>query len=94
MTNSAFSLAVALAAIHLFAGEIYFLRVAPRSSWLSAAGGASIAYVFVHILPGLAEGPKTLVATQFIPLGFAERHVYLIALIGFLFTVLKKRSLY
>ena len=84
MINSAMFLAVGLAAVHLFAREIRFLHVTPRSASLSAAAGASVAYVFVHILPSLAEGQKTLVVTQFIPLGFAERHVYLIALIGFL----------
>jgi hypothetical protein len=84
MINSAMFLAVGLAAVHLFAREIRFLHVTPRSASLSAAAGASVAYVFVHILPNLAEGQKTLIVTQFIPLGFAERHVYLIALIGFL----------
>jgi len=84
MINSAMFLAVGLAAVHVFARELRFLHVAPRSAWLSAAAGASVAYVFVHILPNLAEGQKTLIVTQFIPLGFAERHVYLIALIGFL----------
>jgi hypothetical protein len=84
MINSAMFLAVGLAAVHLYAREIRFLHVTPRSAALSAAAGASVAYVFVHILPNLAEGQKTLIVTQFIPLGFAERHVYLIALIGFL----------
>jgi len=84
MINSAMFLAVGLAAVHLYAREIRFLHVTPRSASLSAAAGASVAYVFVHILPNLAEGQKTLIVTQFIPLGFAERHVYLIALLGFL----------
>ena len=40
-------LAAALAAVHLFAGMLRFLDVRPRSRWLAAAGGVSVAYVFV-----------------------------------------------
>ncbi len=94
MIHSAFLLAVGLAAVHLYAREIRFLHVTPRSASLSAAAGASVAYVFVHILPNLAEGQKTLMVTKFIPLGFAERHVYLIALIGFLTFYGLERSMF
>ena len=48
-------LAAGLAAIHLFSGRLRFVRVIPRSRWLSAASGISVAYVFVHLLPDLAE---------------------------------------
>ena len=41
--------AIALALVHLFAGKLRFLHVIPRSRWLSMAGGASVAYVFLHL---------------------------------------------
>lgn len=75
---------VALAAfvlVHLFIGRIQFLGGTPRSRWLSAAGGVSVAYVFLHLLPELGKGQQTL-AESFGPVGFAERHVYLIAMLG------------
>lgn len=69
---------IALAAIHLLAPSLRFLGGAPRSRWLSAAGGISVAYVFVHLLPDLAE---TQAAAG--ELSFLEDHVYLLALCGF-----------
>lgn len=48
-------LAGGLAAVHVFAGKILSLRSVPRSQWLSIGGGVSIAYVFVHLLPEIAE---------------------------------------
>ena len=53
-------LAAGLAAVHLFSGRLRFLSVLPRSRWLSAAGGVSVAYVFVHLLPDLAEEQVTI----------------------------------
>lgn len=47
--------AAALALAHLTAGRLRFLDVVPRSAWLSAAGGISVAYVFVHLLPELGD---------------------------------------
>ena len=46
--------AAAFALVHLLGARLDFLRSLPRSIWLSAAGGVSVAYVFVHILPDLA----------------------------------------
>lgn len=74
---------VALAALHLAAASLRSLGGVPRSRWLSAAGGISVAYVFVHLLPELAEGQRAVSAAAGDVLPFAERHVYLLALIGF-----------
>ncbi len=52
--------ALAFAAVHMFGGRMTFLRDVPRSAWLSAAGGVSVAYVFVHVLPELAESQETI----------------------------------
>ena len=76
--------AVALAVVHLFAGRLGF-QVIPRSYWLSGAGGVSVAYVFVHVLPELGERQHSfedaVVGTG--SAGFLEHHVYLLALVGF-----------
>lgn len=54
-------LAVAvLVAVHLFSHRLRFLDGTPRSIWLSLAGGVSVAYVFVHLLPELSEGQETI----------------------------------
>jgi len=47
---------VALALVHLVVAKLRFLGGTPRSVWLSGAGSVSVAYVFVHLLPDLAEG--------------------------------------
>lgn len=82
--------AALLALGHVLAPALRFLGGTPRSIWLSVAGGVSVAYVFVHLLPELAAGQAQVSrAIEAAPasLGgvgrrFAERHVYLIALVG------------
>ncbi len=46
-------------AIHLGAGRLRFLDHVPRSAYLSVAGGVSVAYVFLHILPELRAAAHT-----------------------------------
>lgn len=75
-------IALLLTAVHLFAGALKFLDVVPRSRWLSAAGGVSVAYVFVHLLPELSEARRSLVETDRTWLATPELDVYLIALAG------------
>lgn len=77
-------LALLLAAVHL---EVRFLAPAldaPRSPWLSLAGGAAAAYVFVHVFPDLCEGQETLRRTGWALVAVLDRHVFLIALTGLL----------
>lgn len=69
--------AILLAAVHLFSGRLTFLGAIPRSRWLSLAGGVSVAYVFVHLLPELESHRTALPAS-----GPFERPVYLAALLG------------
>nr|WP_314444462.1 hypothetical protein [uncultured Sphingomonas sp.] len=74
----------AFVVVHVFGGRLTFLSGMPRSAWLSAAGGVSVAYVFVHLLPELAEhqeviGDRSRYAGL---LGAIESHAYLIALFG------------
>lgn len=72
--------ALGLAIIHIYAGKLKFLDVIPRSRWLSAASGVSVAYVFVHLLPDLNEQQAAIADSGFV--GFVEHHVYLISLFG------------
>lgn len=77
MTTVAVALSIVLAAVHLIAGRLRFLQGVPRSRLLSAAGGISVAYVFLQLLPELAEASD--------PVGQAvavDRPVYLLALLG------------
>jgi hypothetical protein len=79
-----FLAALVFAAIHLLGRALAFLRPAPRSVWLSAAGGISIAYVFVHILPELAHHQDVFAthAGRLSLLDTSERDVYFAALVG------------
>ena len=71
------------AAVHLLAGKLRFLEGIPRSRWLSLAGGVSVAYVFVHLLPELsAEQEAFEEASGQSLIAYLEHHAYLIALAG------------
>ena len=74
---------VALILIHVFAHMLKFLEGTPRSRWLSAAGGISLAYVFLHLLPELAEGQEVL-AAEGLGVAAIEFEVYGLALVGLL----------
>lgn len=74
--------AAAFALVHLLAPRLHFLRGTPRSIWLSLAGGVSVAYVFVHLLPEVASGQR--VVADSVSIAFVERHVWLVALVGLL----------
>ena len=76
------AVAVTMAALHFFAGRLRFLDVIPRSRWLSVAGGISVAYVVVHLLPELAEYQESIGETTSPLLAPFERHLYVLALVG------------
>lgn len=69
------------ALVHLFAGRLAALNQVPRNRWLSAAGGISVAYVFVHIFPELAEIQEQIQGSAS-ALSWLEHHAYLVSLIG------------
>lgn len=87
---AALAAAVALSLVHLLGGRMRFLGGVPRSVWLSAFAGVSVAYVFVHLLPELAEGQRAIEGEEGAGAGaeagplldFLEHHVYLMALLG------------
>lgn len=78
-----FLVVLLFAAVHVFGKGMAFLRSRPRSAWLSIAGGISVAYVFVHLLPELSKHQETFrrKAGPGVLAGI-ERHIYLIALFG------------
>lgn len=74
--------AVILAAVHLLAAKPRFLHSLPRSMWLSIAGGVSVAYVFLHLLPELGQRQRAIGEAWSGLWLLAERHVYVLALLG------------
>lgn len=73
--------ALLLALVHVCASRFKFLQHQPRSRWLSFSSGASVAYVFVHVLPDLSEAQSDFQETVSI-LSAVEHHVYVVALLG------------
>ena len=73
--------ALLLALVHIMAGRLHVLGGLPRSRWLSIAGGASVAYVFLHLLPELAQSQAAL-ANASPDTGYLRQHAYLVALLG------------
>lgn len=74
--------ALALVLVHLFGPRIRFLSSQPRSRWLSGAGGASVAYVFVQLLPEIADAQRTIERHVRGALALLDRHAYVLALFG------------
>lgn len=72
--------AVLLALCHLFVNRTAALQKIPRSKWLSVAGGISVAYIFVHVLPELQQWQEEF--GHHGEEGFLKHHMYLIALVG------------
>lgn len=83
---------IILAVIHLFANKASVLGWVWHGRFLSFAGGISFAYVFVDLLPTLAEGQPLLKQTLDPYLPLLDRHAYVIALAGLLFYYSLKQS--
>lgn len=76
-------LAIGFALIHFFSKNMTFLSEKPRSRFLSIAGGISVAYVFVHLLPELhTYQNKISEEMKESPLGYIDNHILLVALFG------------
>ncbi len=78
------AIAILFALVHISGYKLSFLRVTPRSIWLSAAGGVSVAYVFVQLLPELARFQQTVAerTASWGILSRLEHHLYIVALVG------------
>lgn len=74
--------ALALAAVHLTTGRWEFVHAERRRWFLSAGGGASVAYVFVLVLPEVSEA-AIAVGELRREAFLADQLVFLVALVGF-----------
>lgn len=71
-----------LALVHLYARYLRFLDVIPRSRLLSIAGGMSVAYVFLRILPEIGNA-QVRVGQEAGDLVQTDRYsIYLVAMLG------------
>jgi hypothetical protein len=74
--------AVLLALVNTLGGRIEVLNRVPRRVLLSLAGGASVAYIFLHILPWLSIGQSILEESGLFSMRYIETHIYILGLIG------------
>lgn len=79
--------AVVLAAVYLVGSRLrdasHITAGTWRGWWVSAASGASVAYVFVDILPELGLHQQAFIEAVGENLLFAEQRIYVVALVGF-----------
>lgn len=75
-------LAVCLGLVHIFASRMRWLIAIPKSWWMSIAGGVSIAYIFLDILPELGQAQEEVEHVGGPVVEYLEKHVYLLALVG------------
>jgi hypothetical protein len=71
---------LALSIVHAAAGGIGVLRLRWQAKALSAAAGISIAYVFLDLIPGLADAQDVIESVGMLP--GLEIHVFAVALVG------------
>jgi hypothetical protein len=83
---------VIFALVHIFAGKLSQIGFISHSRFLSAGSGVAIAYVFIDILPKLSKSQDLVknVLMEIFP--YFERHVYVMALLGFLLFFAVDRS--
>lgn len=72
--------ALGFAAVHLASPRLAFFDTVPRSIWLSAAGGISVAYIFVHLLPEIAAAQAAITRAGGVVAGEVE--IFLAMLLG------------
>lgn len=82
-----------LVAVHLFGNQSRIMGWIWHGRFLSFASGVSLGYVFVELLPALSEGQPLIKETFHGALPYLDKHAYLIALIGLLFSyAVEKKS--
>ena len=78
--------AVVLAGLHLAAPHIRRLPLVPERATGSFAGGLAVAYVFLHLLPEIAEGNEAIgeaLSDVVQPTPLVDLGIFLVALAGF-----------
>jgi hypothetical protein len=79
-------IAVLLAGLHLAAPRIRKLPFIPERATGSFAGGLAVAYVFLHLLPEIAEGNESIgeaLSRVLDPTPLTDLAIFLVALTGF-----------
>lgn len=77
-----FLLATSLGLVHILASRTQWLGRIPQCWWVSIAGGVSIAYIFLDILPELSKAQAEVEHSSLPFLAYLEDHVYILALAG------------
>lgn len=72
-----------LASMFVFGALFHVEQFRHKRRWISIAAGASVAYVFVHLLPELSVRQAAFAEAARQGVLLAEVHVYVAALIGF-----------
>lgn len=73
---------LAIATVHLAAGQLRFLSGESRSVWLSVGRGISMAYVFLHLLPDLAAHQNVMKSSGSTVGATLDQPGYFVALLG------------
>ncbi len=79
-------ISLALAGLHLAAPGIRKLPFVPESATGSFAGGLAVAYVFLHLLPEIADGNEAIgeaLSDVVEPTPLLDLGIFLVALVGF-----------
>jgi hypothetical protein len=76
--------AIILASVYIASGQTRFQGIRKRNQWISATAGATLAYIFVDLLPALAKRQAAFAEERHALALFPEERVYIAALIGFL----------
>lgn len=82
MTPIVLGAAIVLGLVHLAIGRIHVGRLSGEVAG-SIGGGIAVAYVFVHVLPDLAERQREIETLGLDAVAILAHHAYLVALLGF-----------
>jgi hypothetical protein len=80
------------ALVHMWAEKVRNLGILSRARFLSFGGGVAIAYVFVDLLPKLGKSNMLVQKVLAGIFPYFERHVFVMALLGFLLFFIVDRS--
>lgn len=83
---------IGLVAVHLTAFHVHRINPFLQARLLSAAGGVSIAYIFIDLLPKFCSGAATVEHAFEGLFPYLERHVYIMGLLGLLFAYTVQRA--
>ncbi len=78
--------------VHLFANKARWVNFTAHSRFLSFGSGVAIAYIFVDLLPKLSKNDTVVRGALEHIFPYMERHVYVMALLGFLLFFVVDRS--